>query len=213
MSLLKTHRLNLSDARREVSDLSKFMKERDFFSESEIVSQFKLCPNVTVLAGTLCRGMIVADAFKYEFKIAGVVAADLALRSKSGERAVFVEFESGERNSIFGTKATNQLQDWARSIEHATSQIVDWSWVLADAGNSAILKSNLGIHSVDVQYLVVCGRDKSIPSDIMRNRFNYRHSRLSIAGNSVVFLTYDGFVKEIDHALSELRTEESGSGI
>jgi hypothetical protein len=206
VSLLVTHALDVEGAQQELDRLRAFLSSFAFFKERPVVRLLKGSPNLTVLAGVLGRGMILADAFKYEFVIQGVVAADLVLRSRGG-RVVFIEFEGGSEDSIFARKSTNQLRGWSREIEHATGQIIDWSWALADANNSTLLENNLGIRPVDIQYLVVCGRDSGLDSDLLRHRFAYRHSRLNIAGNSVVFLTYDGFVQEMSHALSELRAE------
>jgi hypothetical protein len=208
MSLLQPHRLNLAAARRELSRLSKFLKTHEFFPERDAVRLLKQSPNLTVLVGTLGRGMILADAFKYEFRIQGVVSADLVLRSKARDRVVFVEFEGGKLGSIFARRSTNQLRQWSREIEHATGQIIDWSWALSDAARSTVLANNLGVGTLDIQYLVVCGRDAALDSEMLRQRFAYRHSKLNIAGNSVVFLTYDGFLREVGHALTEFRTED-----
>jgi hypothetical protein len=207
MSLLSSHRLDLGAARRELASLQKFLNATNEFSERDIVALLKRSPNLTILAGTLGRGMVLADAFKYEFRIQGVVAADLVLRSRTG-RIVFVEFEGGTSASIFARRSSNQLRGWSREIEHATGQIIDWSWALADSANSSLLAENLGVSTFDIQYIVVCGRDAELHSDLLRRRFVFRHSKLNIAGNSVVFLTYDGFFKEIRHALTEFRAED-----
>jgi hypothetical protein len=206
MTLLVSHRLDLKAARQELSTLEGFLKANNVFAEREIVSLLKLSPNLTIVAGALGRGMVLADAFKYEFRIQGVVAADLVLRSRTG-KLVFVEFEGGTSASIFARRSTNQLREWSREIEHATGQIVDWSWVLSEATNSTLLAENLGVSALDVQYIVVCGRDSELDSELLRRRFVFRHSKLNVAGNSVVFLTYDGFFEEVSHALTELWAE------
>src|SRR5262245_13884546 len=144
MSLLTDHSLDLDAARVEVRGMQEFLNKNTFFSERTAVAEFKRSPNATVLIGTLARGMAVADAFKYEFGIHGVVAADLVLRSRSKGTVVFVEFEGGNPDSVFAKRSTNQLRHWSREIEHATGQIVDWCWTIADAGNSSVLMSNLG---------------------------------------------------------------------
>jgi hypothetical protein len=205
--MLIQHQLSFASARRELAVLSKYINDHDFFGERDIVRVLKASPNLTVLIGTLARGMILADAFKYEFRIQGVVSADLILRSRGRDRVVLVEFEGGRPGSIFSRRASNQLREWSREIEHATGQIIDWSWALADVAKSKVLASNLGVETLDVQYLVICGRDAALDSELLRQRFTYRHSRLNIAGSSVVFLTYDGFLREVSHALTEFRTE------
>jgi hypothetical protein len=206
MSLLSSHRFDLNAARHELSSLESFLTANRTFAEREIVSLLKGSPNLTIIVGALARGMVLADAYKYEFRIQGVVTADLVLRSKTG-KIVFVEFEGGSSTSIFAHRSTNQMRHWSRDIDHATGQIVDWSWVLSEAANWTLLASNLGVDTLDIQYIVVCGRDSGLNSDLLRRRFAYRHSRLSIAGNSVVFLTYDGLFEEVSNALSELWTE------
>lgn len=207
MSLLWAHRIDLGNARKEAGRLGAFLSHHDFFRERDVVALLRDCPNLTVLAGALGRGMIVADAFKYEFGIEGVVSADLVLRNRSRDAVVFVEFEGGEQNSIFAARGTRQLRGWSRQVEHATGQIVDWSWALSNANSSELLRHNLGVSVVEAQFLIVCGRDRSLDSDLFRSRFAFRRSRLNIGGSSVVFLTYDGFLQEIRHALTEIGVE------
>lgn len=210
MSLLKDHLLDLATARVEVGRLRGFLRDNRFFSERKAVAEFKRCPNATVLIGALARGMVVAEAFKYEFRIHGVVSADLVLRSRNKGTVVFVEFEGGNPTSIFAHRSTNQMRHWSHEIEHATGQIVDWSWMIADAGNSPILRSNLGTDAFDIQFLVVCGRDHSFDGGLLASRFAFRRSRLNVAGCSIVFVTYDGLLAEIAHALTDLRAESEG---
>lgn len=205
--MLTQHQLSLTSARRELAALSKYLKDHEFFSERDVVSVLKASPNLTVLIGTLARGMILADAYKYEFRIQGVVSADLILRGRGRDRIVLVEFEGGRHGSIFSRRTTNQLREWSREMDHATGQIIDWSWALSDVAKSTVLANNLGVETLDVQYLVICGRDSTLDSELLRQRFTYRHSRLNIAGSSVVFLTYDGLLREVSHALTEFRTE------
>jgi hypothetical protein len=207
MSQLQAHRLSVAAARRELSVFSEFLKANAAFAEREVVRLLRESPNLTVLIGTLGRGMALADAFKYEFRIQGLVSADLVLRSRARERVFFVEFEGGRPASIFGRTGTSQLREWSREIEHATSQIIDWSWALSDAARSRVLSENLGAGPLNVEYLVVCGRDASLDSELLRERFVYRHARLNIAGSAAVFFTYDGLLREIGHALAEFRTE------
>ncbi len=210
MSLLTEHALDLSAARVEVRGLREFLARNAFFPERKAVAEFRKSPNATVLIGALARGMVVADAFKYEFKIHGVVAADLVLRSRNKSTLVFVEFEGGNPDSVFAKRSTNQMRHWSREIEHATGQIVDWSWIIADSANSTVLRSNLGADTYDIQFLVVCGRDQSLGNDLLGRRFAFRRSRLNVAGSSIVFVTYDGLLAEIAHALVDLRAESEG---
>lgn len=210
MSLLTEHALDLSAARAEVRELRDFLESNNFFLERQAVAEFRKRPNATVLIGALARGMVVAEAFKYEFRIHGVVAADLVLRSRNKSTVVFVEFEGGNRDSVFAKRSTNQMRHWSREIEHATGQILDWSWTIADSSNSTVLRSNLGADTYDIQFLVVCGRDQSLDSDLLARRFAFRRSRLNVAGCSIVFVTYDGLLAEIAHALTDLRAESEG---
>jgi len=183
------------------------MRGKKFFGERDCVSLLKTLPNITALIGTLGTGMVVADAFKYEFRIQGVVAADLILANKTKNSAIFIEFESGSEFSVFAKTSTNQLPNWSREIEHAMGQVIDWAWVISDAGNSTLWEQNIGMKSFNAQYLIVCGRDRSLFDDLARKRVGFRRNQISIAGSKIVFLTYDELFRELDYALTELRTD------
>jgi hypothetical protein len=157
--------------------------------------------------------MIVADSFKYEFGIQGVVYADLVLRNAARNTAVLVEFEGGEEHSIFSRRSTNHLHDWGAAFDRATGQIIDWAWTMADAAQSAILAQSLGMAGFGIQFVAVCGRDGSIPGAAERQRFEFRRSRLSIAGCTVVVLTYDELAREFRYVLQEIRTESTGGAM
>lgn len=208
--LLRQHRLDPERAKEELPRFAAFLDDHPFFPETEVVERLKGWPNLTVLIGCLGRGFMIADSFKYEFGVQGAVYADLALGSVSRSSAVLVEFEGGEAGSIFASGGTQQLPAWSRQIEHATSQLIDWSWVLADSGRSALLASNLGLGDLDVQFIVVCGRSSSLSDPLARLRYSFRRSKLSIARSSVVFLTFDELLKELGYALP-LFWEKEGS--
>lgn len=174
--LLRHHGLDIEQAREELSRFASFLDLHPFFAETEIVGRLKEWPNLTVLIGCLGRGFMIADSFRYEFGVQGAVYADLALGNASRSTALMVEFEGGEATSIFAQSGTQQLPAWSRQIEHATSQLIDWSWVLADSGRSALLASNLGIAELDVQFIVVCGRSTSLSDPLARLRYSFRRS-------------------------------------
>jgi len=211
--LLRSHRLDLAAARRELGGFEDFLRDNPFFGERAVVRLLKQSPDRTSLVGTLGRGMIVADSFKYELGIQGVVYADLVLRNASRSTAVFVEFEGGEEHSVFSRRSTNHLHDWGAAFDRATGQIVDWAWMMADAAQSAILAQSLGMAAFGIQFVAVCGRDGSIPGAAERQWFGFRRSRLSIAGCTVVFLTHDELARELRYVLQEIRAESTGGAM
>lgn len=209
MSLLLAHKCDYAIAKQELKQLGTFLQQHPFFIERDCVWLLKRLPNLTTLIGSLGTGMMVADAFKYEFRVQGVVTADLVLANRSKNSAVFVEFEGGGRNSTFAKTSTNQLPNWSREIERATGQIIDWAWVIADAANSTMWEHNIGMRSFNAQFFVVCGRDGSLHDDLAQKRFGFRRNQLSISGHKIIFLTYDELFRELDYALTELRTEST----
>jgi hypothetical protein len=208
MTLLVPHRFSPVIARGEIKEFGAFLQANEFFNERDCVSLLKTLPNLTTLIGTLGTGMILAESFKYEFRIQGVVAADLVLANKTKSSAMFIEFEGGARHSAFSKTSTNQLPNWSREIEHATGQIIDWAWAISDAANSALWEHNIGMRSFSAQYFVICGREGSLFNELARKRFGFRRNLIAVAGNRIVFLTYDEVFRELDYALTELRTEE-----
>jgi Domain of unknown function (DUF4263) len=209
MDLLSPYRFDLQKAAEETTKLGEYLNRHEYFSERDVVALLKTLPNLTVLMGSLGSRMIIADSFKYEFTIQGAVAADLILRNASKNTAVFVEFEGGESTSVFARKGTNQLNDWSRQIEHATGQIIDWAWAMSDATNSVLFETNIGMRTFAAQFLIVCGREKSLDTPGKRTRLEFRRKAISVSNYLVTFLTYDELHRELDYALSTIRSGQA----
>ena len=99
--MLYEHRFDFRVAEREATRFRDFVERVVEFHGTGCKDSLKEMPNFTVGIGGLASGMSFAAAYKYEFRIQGVVAADLVLRNASRNSALFVEFEGAEGNDIF----------------------------------------------------------------------------------------------------------------
>lgn len=207
--MLADHRFDFRVAEREATRFRDFANASSNFTERDAKTLLREMPNFTVAIGGLASGMSFAAAFKYEFRVQGVVAADLVLRNASRNSALFVEFEGAEGNDIFAAKGTNQLKSWARRLEHAESQVIDWSWAIKDAAASTILEQNLGMRNPEYHFMIVCGRDSELSSAYGTERSRYAHRRkaVSINGDKIRLYTYDELLSEVELFVSATRAK------
>ena len=107
------------------------------------------------------------------------------------EHFVLVEFEAGRKNSIFNLKrGSKQLPDWAPPLQHAFSQVSDWTWAKNDNQKSELYRNAFGMPRMSETYLVVCGRS-SFLDDVARSRLHWRSTKTMIASCPVCIWTYD----------------------
>ena len=87
------------------------------------------------------------------------------------------------------------MRDWSRKVEHAFSQVTDWSWVKNDAQHSVIYKNIFGLDHFSETYLIVCGRNAFLNST-GQSRLHWRSEKTTIASCPIKFWTYDDFYDE-----------------
>jgi Domain of unknown function (DUF4263) len=131
------------------------------------------------------------DCYKHELSLQGVFRADLVVGCTSAKHFVLVEFEGGTRNSIFSQRRrTAQLRDWSSEIQHAFSQVSDWTWAKNDNQHSDVYRNIFGLDHFDETYLVICGR-KNFLDRTEQSRFHWRSTKTMVASCHIRFWTYD----------------------
>jgi hypothetical protein len=120
---------------------------------------------------------------------------------------VLVEFEGAENFSIFKQKRAQnqQMPGWAVAVEHAFSQVSDWTWIKNDNQHSALFQSAFGMPHMTETYLIVCGRDHFLDATDL-SRLAWRCDHTQVAGLKILFWTYDQLHNACSNALSAYRT-------
>jgi hypothetical protein len=87
------------------------------------------------------------------------------------------------------------MRDWSREVEHAFSQVTDWSWAKNDSQNNSIYRNIFGIDRFSKTYLVVCGRNAFLnPTE--QSRPHWRSETTTIASCPIRFWTYDDLYEQ-----------------
>ncbi|MFZ1110175.1 MAG: Shedu anti-phage system protein SduA domain-containing protein [Rhodomicrobium sp.] len=208
--------LNYSQAEAELDQFRKWVAENARFKERAVVRELKKYDHLCLLMSFLgTTGQ--PNLFKHEFELQGVFRADYVAGSRHTRHFTLVEFEGGEENSLFGPGSTNQMRDWARQVQHALGQIVDWSWALNDAHHSKLLQNAIGFPEFGKTYVVVCGLDTTM-DDAERSRLAWLNDHCTVSDTEVLFMTFDDLVLHFEGQLDvyraareEARRELSGA--
>jgi hypothetical protein len=204
-SLLERIDLNFKTAEKELAEFDAFLHQNAHFSERQVVTELKRRVHLSCLIGHLSAGVPRADVYKFEFQILGAFKADLVVGNMKTKRFVFVEFESGQVNSLFGPRKTNQMRDWSREIGHGFGQLVDWGWALDDAAISKIFENAIGCEDIAPQFLLVCGRDQTMDT-VENGRFSWRSRKVTLSGRQATTLTYDGLLLFFRSTIEAVKT-------
>jgi Shedu protein SduA, C-terminal len=100
------------------------------------------------------------------------------------------------------------LKDWGRDLQHAFSQVSDWSWAKNDNQQSALYKNAFGLEHFSETYLVVCGRTAFLDATEVA-RLHWRSEKTMIASCHILFWTYDDFHVQASAALDVWRALRS----
>jgi hypothetical protein len=196
--------LNLSVAEFELADFRSWLVQTPYFKEKDVIGKLKSLATLSPLMG-MYDGRRYPTVQKFEFEIQVVFRADFVAGVPAKQHFIFVEFEGGEKSSIFGPGRTNQMRDWGKQIQRGFSQIADWSWAKNESQHSRIYRSAFGVDESHETYVLVCGRDSSLV-DHERARLLWRNSKTSIANCGALFQTYDDLVEHFESALDAYRS-------
>jgi hypothetical protein len=207
MAQLQRINLGFDEAETELAEYRRFLRENKTFSERDIISELKKWRHLSCLIGSMPVGVKRADVYKFEFQIQGVFRADLVVGNLQQKSFVFVEFEPGQSESLFGPTETNQMRVWSRHFERGFSQLVDWAWAIQDTGHTSIFRNSFECEALSAHYLLVCGREDSMNST-EEKRFFWRGDNVLLNGRTATCLTYDGlflFFKTTLEAIKSFR--------
>ena len=204
MSLLQPMTIDYSKADDELRLFKTWFAAQTFFAESAVIQQLRCHSNLCPLLAFL-GGVVKPDVHKHEFEIQGVFRADYVVGDAVAKKFVLVEFEGGDRHSIFGPKSTNQMRHWGNDLQRGFSQISDWSWAKNDNQHTRTFQNAFGCDQMQETYLLVCGKDESL-SDAEKSRLLWRHDKTIISGSKILFMTYDDLVLHFEAMLDIYRS-------
>ena len=205
MTILNPSTLDFAQAEREVDQFKTWLDSNSEFGERAVVTELKTRKDLCLLIG-LAVGDGQPDCYKHEFEIQGVFRADYVVGCTSRQHFVLVEFEGANKSSIFNQKkGTAQLRDWGKELQHAFSQISDWTWAKNDGHQSDTYKNAFGLDRMSETYLVVCGR-KAHLGTTERSRLFWRSRKTTIASCNILFWTYDDLYEQTSAALDVYRS-------
>jgi Domain of unknown function (DUF4263) len=191
-------RINHARASIQLDEFKVWLDAHDEFIERDVVAELKSRLDLCLLI-QLAVGRGPPDRYKHELAIQGVFRADFVVGCTTRQHFVLVEFEGGGRNSIF-KRGTNQMRDWAPQLQHAFSQVSDWTWAKNDNQKSDLYRNAFGLQHFSETYLVVCGRSHFLdPVDI--SRLHWRSTKTMIAASPIHFWTYDDLYTQASAAL------------
>jgi hypothetical protein len=201
--ILRSLTLDWTQAEKDLVNFKSWFQSNKRFNEKKVVDELKKYDHLCLLIAYL--GDIRAPGvYKHEFEIQGVFRADYVVGDIKKKKFLWVEFEGGEENSIFGPKKTNQMREWGAQLQHGFSQISDWTWAKNDNQQSKVLQSNFGCTEMSEEFVLICGRSDSLDSTEL-SRLEWRRKTTAIAGARVQFLIYDDLIDHFDAQMDVYR--------
>jgi hypothetical protein len=179
--------LDLGKAQSELTEFKAWIDAHYSSGEAAIVAELKSRLDLSMLI-QLAAGRGWPNCYKYEFPLLGALRADLVTGSTFERHFVLVEFEGAQENSIFKAKSakSRQLAGWSVAVEHAFSQVSDWTWIKNDSRHSALYQSAFGMPHMVETYLVVCGRSHFLDATAL-SRLAWRCDHTQVAGLKILF--------------------------
>lgn len=196
--------LDFTRAEKELVEIKEFLDRNATFQEWQITAELKKRPHVSCLIGSLIAGVPRPDVYKFEFQLLGVFRADLVVGSSREGRFVFVEFEGGEKTSLFD-RGTIQMRDWSHQMEHGFGQLVDWAWAIQDGNNTRILRNAFGCDIAAAASVLVCGR-KAYMDATEQSRFDWRTHNIRLGGMPSTCMTYDRLVSFFETTIEAIKS-------
>ncbi len=170
------------------------LSERD-----DILPFFRRHADLAALLGTYHPNIERYDRLGVEVPLFGEYVADVVVGDRANNALCFVELEDGRPNSVF-TPRRRRGTAWAPRLEHGFSQIVDWLWLLDDQQSTLSFAADFGQRPLDVLALLVAGRDTGV-SLADRPRLAWRSKHVQIAGQRVVYATFDDVARRLQQRL------------
>lgn len=197
-------RFHYGRAESQLTEFKQWLDDHSEFDEAAVVEQLRARLDLCLLI-QFAVGRGAPDRYKHEFSIQGAFRADLVVGSSTTQYFVIVEFESGRSNSVFSRgRGSRQLPDWGAPLQHAFSQVSDWTWAKNDNQKSDLHRNAFGALRMSETYLVVCGRSHHL-DDTARSRLHWRSTKTTIASSPIHFWTYDELYVQTAAAMATWR--------
>ncbi|GAI27682.1 unnamed protein product, partial [marine sediment metagenome] len=94
----------------------------------DILPFFKERIHLSTYIGTYVPDIRNFDRIAYEYELWGDFSVDLVVGDSQKSHYLFVEFESGNKDSMFKKKYGKQTLEWSPALERGFSQVIDWFW-------------------------------------------------------------------------------------
>lgn len=202
MKNLVAHSLNPVKGRSELKDLQDLLRNEPILKERKhVLPFFKNRYNLSLLISNYFPKIISPDRFAHEYQIYGDFVADLIVGDASSHKYVLVEFENGDKDSIFKKKQSKSTPDWSPRFEGAYSQLTDWLWKLEDMRSTVDFQNTFGNRRATFQGLIVIGKDMNL-SQQEEDRLKWRMDKTLIDSNAISVVSFNQLHDDIDFWLS-----------
>jgi Domain of unknown function (DUF4263) len=198
MKNLKTHLFDALKCRQEWHEFDDLLKSKVRLEErKDVLPFFKKRHDLSMLIGSYFPKLVNPDRFAHEYAIYGDFVADLVVGDSLRNHYLLVEFENGDRNSVFKQVGQKATPEWAPRFEKAYSQLVDWFWKLEDMKNTTDFLNTFGSHRSTFQGLIVIGKDMQLlPQE--QDRLKWRINRTFIDSNAISCVSFNELCEDFD---------------
>jgi hypothetical protein len=201
MKNLKTHLFDATQCRQEWYEFEDLLKSKSKLEErKDVLPFFKKRHDLSMLICNYFPKVVEPNTFAHEYEIYGDFVADLVVGDSSRHRYLLVEFENGDRDSVFKQVGQKSTPEWAPRFEKAYSQLVDWFWKLEDMRNTSDFLNTFGSHRATFQGLIVIGKDMELSAQ-ERDRLTWRLDRTLIDSNAISCVSFNRLSEDFDYWL------------
>ena len=177
--------------RRELKAFGTLLASSPDLSETrDIQPLFKKRKQLSAYMGTFAPNIRPATHLAFEYPFFGDFKADVLLGNKIAGEFCVIEFEDGNRDSIFKNQPARGNSEWSPRFEHGFSQLVDWFYNLDDFKNTKGFEKTFGAGHISLSGLLVIGRSHSL-DDSQRSRLKWRSEKVLIDSHPISCVTFD----------------------
>lgn len=188
MKKFEHHVFDYQKCVQELNEFETFLQKAQLDERRDILPFFKKRKQLSAFVGSMASEIAAFDRLAFELDIFGDFSCDLAIGDFGNKAYCFVEFEDAKETSVFHTIHGKDTQEWSPRLEHGTSQIIDWLWLLEDHKHTGKFQRLFGTREIHSIGLVIIGRS-SFVDDFERLR--WRSSNLRIGKTNVYCYTFD----------------------
>lgn len=204
---------NIAECEKELLQFGELLQRKIDLKESDdILPFFKKHLHLSAFIACNVPNLSKYDRIKHECKFSKDFQADLVIGDSRKHAYCFVEFENGQKNSIFKKGKRQNAPEWSRRFEEGYSQIIDWFWKLDDIKNTSEVRRDFGSNSFTAHGILVIGRTQYL-SDTDKERLKWRSNKVVVDSHIITCLTFDMLYNDMKDKLEQtrqLREEKQG---